>query len=518
MERRRCVGGAGWGWVALWLGLVACGDGSGARPDAGIVDAAPTDQGSGDMADTGPRGLRDWVADGEPVLDVTTRPDWATLIVRADPDGRAAVVLESRRDDAFGHRRRIRAIPGGWTVEEADGEVFHDVVVHPSGAVSLAIEAPVDRGGYLLSRWDATGTPLAREQLAAEQLPASDWDVGLPTPPWRHRARPLGALEQGWVRLAADGEGLVVVHQSLIDGDRTDLVSGVTRLTWAEGGWSEVWTRLVDGAHHIEPPLWNYDDFRFIDVLVRPILALDPMDGTVVVGRTWTRNRCRAALRVFAEFDARRCFEEATADIESRVLPFFFTVYSSAGERLGSHVFVPQDGYYYGVHDMVARSGAIALAGVVAETDADGPRLYPSRPGASPDMVAFDGLLAIVERDGEVRVEHHVDRGRGDLFLAVRWFDEGIVAAGATDWDRWPGGMSVSRGADPWLAHLDPDGDLVTRAIARPWTSRHALAYDLALLADRLVVVGADDAPMTHSGDGGRLAAMTFGNLTLTLR
>ena len=67
-----------------------------------------------------------------------------------------------------------------------------------------------------------------------------------------------------------------------MDGERTDLVSGVSRLGWEDGRWVERWTRLVDGAHHVEPPLWNYDEFRFIDVLV-PLPGPELYAGCLIV-------------------------------------------------------------------------------------------------------------------------------------------------------------------------------------------------------------------------------------------
>lgn len=496
--------------MRLWiigsvLGLWACG-----------ASAAPPDGGTDDG---GTRSVRDRIL--APALEetVVARPAFATLLVRAHPQGE--LTLDVTRDAAFAHRRRIR-LGGRWTREEADGEVFHDVVVHPSGELTVAVEdTRRAQRGYLLLRLDADGGVTDLAPLPAAALPASDLEAGLPDPPWRGRAPALGALSQGWVRLVAIGEDLVVAQQSRVDADGDDLVTSVSALRWTGGAWAPRWTRLVDGRHRVEAPLWNYDDFRFIDVLTRPLLAVDPGDGAVVVGRTWTRSRCDAAGRLFGEFTRQRCFEEAGSDLESRVLPFFFTVFSAEGERRGSRVFVPAGGYYYGVHDLDARGGEVVVVGAVAETDDEsGPRLYPSRPGGAPDMVAFDGFIAVLDREsGAPRVDRRLDRGRGDLFTAVRWTEAGVLAAGATDWDRWPGGMSVSRGADPWVALLDPaSGEVVERAFERDWPSRHALAYAVEPFADRLVVAGADDAPMTHSGDGGRLDAMTFGGLRLTLR
>lgn len=463
--------------------------------------------------------MRDRIVEPELEERVSARPAFATLAVRGL--GERELALEVTRDATYAHRRRV-SLRGVWEWIEAEGEVFHDVVVHPSGDLTLAVEdTRRARDGFSLVRSGPDGEVRSRAPLPSAPLPTSDLEPGVPDPPWLGRARPIGALGQGWVRLVARGEDLVVVFQSLVAADASDLVSAVSALAWRGEAWSARWTRLVDGRHRVEPPLWSYDEFRFTDVLTRPLLAVDPEDGAIVVGRTWTQSRCDAARRQYSEFTRQRCFEEATGNVESRVLPFFFTAFSAEGDRLGSHTFVPAGGHYYGVHDLDARDGAVVVVGTVAEADgAEGPRLYPSRPGGAPDMVAFDGLLAVLDRaSGATRLERHADRGRGDLFLAVRWTEGGILTAGATDWDRWPGGMSVSRGSDPWVVWLDPsDGDLAVAAFDRPSASRHALAYAVESFTDRLVVAGADDAPMTHSGDGGRLDAMTFGGLHLTLR
>jgi hypothetical protein len=402
--------------------------------------------------------------------------------------------------------------------------VFHDVVVHPSGEVTLALEH-TDRAadGYALRRLRADGALIDESTLTVgELLPEVD-RVGLPNPPWRMRAPALGALEGGWILLAADGEDLVVVFQSLINSATSNgLVSGVSWLARTEtgtSGFSETRTRLVDGEHFVMPPVWNYDEFRWIDALVRPQLAVDPHDGTVIVGRAFTSGRCRANMRMFGEFALVDCFERATGNTESRTIPYLYTSFAADGTRLGSHGFIPERGYYYGVFAIAASHGALALVGAVAEENAGGELdLYAATPGAPAIMVPFDALIAVLDRDsGAVREDHRIDRGRAESLLAVRYVGDELLAVGATDWDRHNGGMSVSRGSDPLVVHVSADGAVSHRAFDAESPDRHALFYDAHFDGTALRLVGVIDAPMTHSGDGDRTEEMTFGALEVLL-
>ena len=44
------------------------------------------------------------------------------------------------------------------------------------------------------------------------------------------------------------------------------------------------------------------------------------------------------------------------------------------------------------------------------------------------------------------------------MLAALRWLPDDIVAVGSSGWDRWQGGNSISRGADPLIVWLSPDG------------------------------------------------------------
>ncbi|HEY3252669.1 MAG TPA: hypothetical protein VGJ91_01935, partial [Polyangiaceae bacterium] len=132
--------------------------------------------------------------------------------------------------------------------------------------------------------------------------------------------------------------------------------------------------------------------------------------------------------------------------------------------------------------------------------------------------VDYDGYISVYDAEGQQLRHHDYDLGRGDVLAGMRWLESGIVAVGAADWDRWQGGMSISRGASPFFAWLSQDG---TEARSRPIPlsngSRHWNLHDVIEQRGRLIGYGFSDAPMTHSADGGNTAERTFGTLQITL-
>ena len=108
--------------------------------------------------------------------------------------------------------------------------------------------------------------------------------------------------------------------------------------------------------------------------------------------------------------------------------------------------------------------------------------------------------------------------GRGDVLAALRWLPDDIVAVGSSGWDRWQGGNSISRGADPLIVWLSPDGArAASRVMPMSDGGRHFNLFDVTVTDRSIVAHGFSDAPMTHSGDGGNTAARTFGPLRVRL-
>ncbi|MFP2907119.1 hypothetical protein ACLESD_19130 [Pyxidicoccus sp. 3LFB2] len=466
---------------------------------------------------------------------VTPRDDgWAGLKVRLS--GGRAHVLETQRHGDFESTRRLAVYSPGssrvWAVTEAPGEHFSDFTVHPSGEVTLGVErTDAERGGYDLVRLSSQGEVLARQPLPEPAtLPVTDLGTDLPPRPFRmKKSRAAHALTDGWLRVEARGEDLVATFLTLVDEPPaqpghppSDLVSGVMALGWVETGYSEQWTRLVDGRHRVEPAAWAYDEFRWREAPFRPLLAVDG-DGSVVVGRTWSSPRCLASSEIFQSPSRLACLtgEDIASPMDTEYQPFAFTAFSPAGEREGTHSFVSASAVEFVVFDLAVRGGEVALAGTAVRRNAsDGIDYYPPFPGSNDRMTPYDGYIAVLGRtSGALRFERHVGGERADHFSAVRWTDHGLLAVGASGWDRWGGGMSITRGAGPLLALISSDGESVkTRSLPLDGGDRHFHLLGVDAEAGGVVAVGLAEAPMTHSGDGGQWANMTFGGLTVDLR
>jgi hypothetical protein len=238
--------------------------------------------------------------------------------------------------------------------------------------------------------------------------------------------------------------------------------------------------------------------------------------GDILVGRAWNNLRCKANVAVFAEFTMADCVLGSVSPVENELLPLAVTRFDSAGARKGTTILAPDaDAGEQVAFALTARDGKLATAGFVVRKNADGSfRTYPDPSG----YVDYDGLIAVYDGDGHPLFHHDFNMGRGDVLAALRWLPGDIVAVGSSGWDRWQGGNSISRGADPLVVRLSPDG---SGAVARvfPMTDgvRHFNLFDVTVAGGAVVAHGFSDAPMTHSGDGGNTAARTFGPLRIRL-
>jgi len=285
---------------------------------------------------------------------------------------------------------------------------------------------------------------------------------------------------------------------------------------WEAPGFVERWARIVEGPHGASPAAWTYDELRWRDQAIRPYLAQDDVTGELFVGRAFNNTRCEVNVAVFAEWSHEDCVLRAVGPVENERLPLAVTRFSETGERRGSVVLMPDDdapeqvAFALAVHD-----GRLYTAGSVVRENPDGSKhTYPDPSG----YVDYDGYLAVYETSGELVRHHDFNLGRGDVLAALRITPDGIVAVGSAGWDRWQGGMSISRGADPLLAWLSLDGTrATTRVLEMTDGSRHFNLHDVVVTGGRIVAHGFSDAPMTHSADGGNDAARTFGPLRLEL-
>ncbi|WP_394840748.1 hypothetical protein LZC95_27200 [Pendulispora brunnea] len=463
----------------------------------------------------------------------TPRPSFAGLQVRLVGD--RVFVLEVVRDVEGRSSRRLavyarNGVEGAaplWTWMGEPNESLSDFAVHPSGEITVATENLAGTASqFRLVRLDAGGALRTRAPLSA---PATLPDGSLDGPAAaivRMRSTDDGALEKGWLRVQPRGEDVTLAYLSVAgrsDGTpdaRNEYVTIVEAMRWSGVGYDESWSRVVDGRHHIEPIEWH-DEFGWMNAALRPVLALDD-DGTAIVGRTFSQGRCASLTRTTHEFEQSICdTKKVSPFFNIDYQPFATTSFSIAGVRGRTNIVVPDHAGEFLVFDMAARTGRLALVGTLARLDANGHHIYYSSGNGAPNnLVPYDGYIGVFDRDtGAVQYETSVDQGRADYFATIHWTKEGIVAAGASDWDRWNGGMSILRGADPLIALIDPERRTVTaRRIAFPSDERHFHGLGVDMDSTGIVMVGPADAPMTHSGDGGNIANRTFGGLRLDVR
>jgi hypothetical protein len=458
--------------------------------------------------------------------------------VRVTSDGARVYAVESRRDVEAGPvglpwRSRFRlavydegtAAAPAWAFAAQPDDVVSDVAVHPSGDVTVAVlRLPPDRMAYDLVRLDRNGVLLATTTLSEPQTtPAADFGASDPRPLFRMKSDLADATDVGWVRLLPDGEGLIVAFLSYVDAPenspvRNRFATGLATFSWQANAYAERWARVVEGPHGAQPAAWTYDELRQRDSAIVPFLARDESTGDLVVGRAWNNTRCQANVAVFAEFTSEDCVLRAVGTVENERLPLAVTRFSATGARAGTRILFPDaDATEQVPFALAARGGRLATAGFVVRTvdGTDVSRTYPDANG----YVDYDGQLAIYEGDGTPVLHHDFNLGRGDVLSAMTWTSDGIVAVGSAGWDRWQGGQSISRGADPLIVWLSADGTrAASRVIGKTDGSRHFNLHGVAVIDGSLVAHGFSDAPMTHSGDGGNTAARTFGPLRIRLR
>jgi hypothetical protein len=448
--------------------------------------------------------------------------------------GQRSYVVEARRDVEPGplgipwrSRFRVAAYDGAdeaWAFMAEPDDVIGDVVVHPSGEVTLSIEhfAPA-RDAFELVRLRASGEVQVRLPLPAPaSIPAGDYGASDPRPLFRMKSPFADATVAGWVRLIAEGEGLSVAFMSFVDVPAQDprtmrRALGLMRLAWQSNTYAERWARVVEGGHGAEPAAWAYDELRWREQAVRPFLAKDDTNGDLLVGRAWNQSRCEANRATFAEFGAEECVLGAVNVAENERLPLAVTRFSAGGERLGTRILRPDASAAEQLpFALAAREGKLAVVGsLVRELSENIKRTYPDANG----YVDYDGYLAIYGADGEPLIQRDVNAGRGDVLAALRWSERGIVAVGSSAWDRWQGGMSISHGASPLFAWFSADGsEARQRLIPLGDASRHYNLHDVLVLDDSIVGVGFSDAPLTHSADAVGSVARTFGPLRVELR
>lgn len=508
----------------------ADGDADGGA-DGGADGSAGGDADGGERPDSGQLDLETLIGRGAVATQVAPRPDFGGVLAVAH--GTRLYALESRRDLEPGpyelpwrSRFRLAAYDDGgvlWSYAAAADDVLSDVVVHPSGDLTIALlRHPPERRAYDSIRLDPDGT--VRRVTTLDEpatIPLSDRWATDPTPLFRMKSDFADATVGGWVRLLPAGEAVVVAFLSFIDvpdgGFDRHLALGLATFDEGDGGYVERWARVVEGSHFAEPAAWAYDELRWSEQAIRPFLARDESTGDLLVARAWNQARCRANAQVFAEVTQQDCLLGAASTWEVERLPLAVTRFGPTGVRKGTRILAPDaDAAEQVAFGLAAREGRLAVTGTVVRVLPDGSkRTYPDPAG----YVDYDGYIAIYDSDGGQVLRHDFNLGRGDVLAGLRWTPAGLVAVGSAGWDRWQGGMSISRGADPLIIFLSSDGTrAASRVVAHSDGSRHFTLHDVVVAPNEVVGIGFSDAPMTHSADQGRDSERTFGPLRLIFR
>lgn len=485
-----------------------------AGPDAGL--------------DAGEPSVAQLFAQGSFTQRLTGRVSEAGFKVVALPSGRRVMLTISRDEAGHVAKRLVLSDAHGerWAKTEMGAEQFTDFTVHSSGQITLGIERrDALRDAFELVRLDGDGHEVHRQVLKRPQtIPTSDLSPSLPASPFAMRGAPDRSMVTGWMpwlRLEANGDDLVVGLLSQVDLlQEGSVLSAVLSLSWQGGeGYREAWARAVDEQHSLIAVAWQFDDLLWRDAATRLAVNVTP-DGRVWVGRTLGTPQCFGLATRFGEVTAGRCRALGSLGAAHRYQPFAVTAFSPDGARIGTQIIAPDGLDEFVIFDMAVRGQAIALSGTAVRRAPSGePAFYfePAGDTSSTPLMPYDGYLTVFDFETGHRLhERFIDLGRAEHLVTLRWFDEGLVAGGGCDWNRWYGGMSLSRGADPLLVFDSLTEAPVVRSSPVSATDRHTLIWSLAVQSGELFAVGQSDAPMTHSGDAdARLYA--HGGLQLSL-
>src|SRR6478752_3909751 len=203
---------------------VAGDGGAGAGGDVAGAAGAPSAAGAAGLAGAEPDPA-DVIETGRTSVTQTARPAYGALL--ATQDGERSYVLESRRDVEAGpfglpwrSRFRLAAYDHGeltWAFTADADDVIGDVVVHPSGELTLSLERhPPERNADDLVRLSHEGQVISVTTLASPlTIPTTDYGPKDPQPLFAMKSTFADATGAGWVRLLPEGEGLVVAFLSL---------------------------------------------------------------------------------------------------------------------------------------------------------------------------------------------------------------------------------------------------------------------------------------------------------------
>ena len=237
---------------------------------------------------------------------------------------------------------------------------------------------------------------------------------------------------------------------------------------------------MVEGPHAAQPAAWTYDELRQDEQAIRPFLARDEIDrrhpGRPRLEQPALQGE-RRRVRGVHHGGLRRSDPSIPIENELPAAGGDPVRFRRARARAPRILAPDADAGEQVAFALAARDGKLATAGFVVRQNADGTkRTYPDPNG----YVDYDGYIAIYDGDGKPLLHHDFNLGRGDVLAALRWLPDDIVAVGSSGWDRWQGGNSISRGADPLIAWMSPDGArAATRVIPLSDGARHFNLLDV---------------------------------------
>jgi hypothetical protein len=350
----------------------------------------------------------------------------------------------------------------------ASGELYVDVVVHPSGEATLFV---VDGEGCALRRYSASGELLAQGRLDEMDLVSDPtFEEWPPIIPWNlGGCQPTEIRETG--RLAADGEDVYLVNRGGSSG------TVLFRFGYAGGEFARTLRRPLFPRHGSGLPIgivashrvlrsthWSYIPRLTVDDAGRAHVLLVVGGGSSP--EVWT---------AFAE----EPLPEDTAAILIAV--------SRAGaveEVRALPRGLAWPGHVAEIETVRWLRGRVVLAGRVA-------------PAPLPESgFGWDGFIFEV---GGLAAKIDVDRG--DVISDVDVHGDGWIAAARSGYWQNPRGASISEEARAEVLLLDAAAR-VTRRIELPQGPRHNGALSVALVGDQVWAGGLANGPGSHSADG----------------
>jgi hypothetical protein len=414
--------------------------------------------------------------DAPPPWPLTATPGHSPARVAVTPT-RVVVVEETLTgfDQVEPGPRRVRAIDRrtfaerSW--EPAATARIADAVVHPSGAVSLAV---VDEDQLVtIVRLDEDLAPAVTTALV-------DPDVATDPPVDPAIDLRANAFTAESVRIAALGEDVVVS----VFTSRNSLIA--YRLRVAAGAFATTWRSLIEPPVGLTPFLpigGSFDTFGAIVTWFRPSLATDAR-GNAYLALWANPRRVTVHDNVFADGLAPLPTDPGERDSDAII-----TKIDANGARQWSRVVGTR--YEDEPYALAAAGDEVVVVG-------------RSRRNPGFDNSQWDPWVAALDGSGTLLASRTIPFDASGILLAVAVDDAGgIVAGGSDGWTQNPDGLSIQQFGAKLVFTLAGAAADPTRVALAPGP-RHNEIRSVVLTGDGVWFAGHEDGPLTHSGDGDR--------------